>query len=1013
MGVKVTNREYQNRYRPEIVDWLIGNVGDWQTLTLTCLFAVEKEFSQTAPLLVEASGFELVLGDGTEWSDYGFDVGDVITWSIRVTAYNSNGSISPGYPQTVSANRQIVLLQGDRLTLDNAWLNNIFMLPFEDGRSRIDQVIIYSDKQPQAAQITYGHITNSDADGGNLASFIDGSFTRFLAEDMDTLLGWQQCIFMGLQSGMSLRSARWIYDQKIGTHTYEYRFEVEFMISSFFEELANFEAMTAPSQVFDIESLTDNFEIIGYPEYNNPNTQIKNLLPETKRLGNTGWFDENYNGLTNNFKVLSVEYTNLVSGLPVPRISYGQETKVKAIISGIPNLAYGVSKLGFGFILLTENEILYKDLLTPFHQNLFVNTGGGIATGVLTPTAAPNPITYTGFTNFVGATMNIRSVHFYIQGGNLVYEAIFSPTAAFANLIGALDEDDRNYAIWISAADSQEPTNFADRVSILLDYNLMDLYVQPIGPYPSMNITFSEHHEDDKESKPIGCADVKVEDDLLAVVPFLVDITEEIPNRIEFVLEVENQNTGAKYELQRYSVDLTGYPTDGLGVPQWNFDQIRGFKLVAGNDKNWVKVQRDASSDNGNNKGYIAYYGFKIRWEDWIARTGVPNDFFNAAEENNGFNNDWVQYLGVAGWVFQFTVNTYSTQNGEAVKYVNSETLTFDDYDENADIVTTWEFIRESTSTNLPVSVDPTTGKPLGILLANEQVRLKVTYTKQSGNFADITDYYGTICIEVDKGAGQFEFRQLSTIWGSEGDNPLIPLAGETRTKKTLAAANKIVLECLVEPSRLIGAQRYKVSSRLGCISACIPPEEEQEVKIWIFLDNSGSMDASFEHLQYMRDNMLSDYLLPYYNDNQALFDESVIVENVNSERAIKMLNALNHAPPEGGLIVIVFQNEAETIYTDGGISPRTAAFDNDLKELRDRLDSFESGYFNGAIMQITGYTDFFDLMTAIKAGTPPYDGENGLQDKSEVLVFYNVPDGDTPKYYIEQIIEAIENFGL
>lgn len=1017
MGVVVTGREYKNRYRPEAVDWLIGNVGDWQTLTLSCEFSVYKNFTESAPLLIENNGFDLVTGDGTAWNEYGFDVGDIITWGFTVTVYQNNGNIQPPYPIDFQNNRQIVNIQGDRLTLDNAWINNISMMPFYNGRERIDKVFIFADKKPQGAKIRYGHLTNSEAAAANLNSFIDGTATEFIAEDMDTLIGWQDCDFIGLQSGMSLRSARWIFDGKEGDYTYLYRFEVEFMISSFFEDLDNFQNLIPPPQVFGAESLTDNFLIIGFPEWNNPNTQIKNDLQETKRLGNTGWFNENFNGLDNNFNVESLEYYDLVSGQPVSRLSYGGETKIKAVISGIPNLANGLTKLGIGFILVPEDESTYKEKPTPYHQNLFVNTAGGVATGIFTPSAIPSAATYTGYTNIAGARMDVRDVHFYIQGTNLVYEAIFKPTAGFKNYIDTLDEVERNYSIWVSVADKDQITNFSDRVNLLLDYNFLDVYVPPVGAFPNMSISLAEHPTDETGGRAASCGDFRVEDDLLAIVPFKVDVTGEIPNKIEFVLEVENiGGNGAKYELQRYAVDLSGFPNDGVGVPQWSYDETRGFKLEAGNTKNWVKIQRDAPNDILNNKAYLAYYGFKIRWEDWIARAGVPNVFFNASEENNGFNNDWINFLTAAGWRFQFTVYTYSTIDGAAVKYVNSFPFDFKDYDTNTDIDTDWEFIRESTGANLPVTVDPATGNPLGLLLKDEQVRLKVTYTNTAGNFAALSEYYGTICIEVDKGAGQFEFRQLSTVWGSEADNPLIPLQGENKTKKTLAAANQIVLECLVEPSLLQEAQRYKVSSRLGCLESCggLEGETEEDISVLVFLDNSGSMDGQIKSLNYIRDNMIKDYLLPLFDDNEALYNQRVIVQNVNDERTLKMLNLLGDIPPNTSkLLVIVFQDEASTIYTDGNITPRTTAFESDLEEFRNRIEFFEEGYFSAAIMQLNGEGGVFaEFVNALETGASPYDGENGISDLSEIDYQTGLAEKKEAFYYMQQIITALQNLG-
>ena len=1013
MGVTVTGRDYTNRYSPIIVDWLLGNVGDWQKLVISVSFAVEKKFSQVSPLLIENSGLDLVLGGGSTWEALGFDVGDSITWSIRFAELDNDGFPQPQYPIFLTEVRQVVLIQGDRMTINAPWIQGIPSIPLNNGNYRIDQVEIYVDKKPEGVEVVYSHLTNTDSQGANLISFIDGTKTRIRAEGLDSLLGWQDMELIGLQSGMSLRSSRWIFDNKEGAYTYNYRIELEFMISAFFEDLDNFVNLEAPPQLLGLESLTDNFEIIGYPQLNNPNTQIKSDKQYTRRLGNVGWFNENINGLESGYSVLGLTYTDVISGEPLQGLSFAGETRVRAIIAGVPNLANGLSKIGIGFIFLPEDEAIYKELPTPFQENLMVNTGGGVSSGVFVPTPSPYTGTYTGFENVVGARMDIKNIHFTIDGDNLIYEAIFSPNQSFINYIGGLDDIDRNYSIWVSVGDRLSPANYYNRVSLSLDYNQFRAYIPTVGEYSPMNILFAEHPQNETEGRSVSCVDFRVEDDVLGVIPFKVDITKDIPNKIEFVLEVERELDGLKYELQRYAVDLSGYPNDALGVPQWDYNQERGFKLETGQNKNFAKVIRNGAEDDGNNKAYLAYYGFKIRWEDWISRQGVPSDFFNGSLENNGFNNDWVSYFEVFGWVFKFTINTYSTLNGEPVKYVNSEELAFSDYNTNLNISTFWETQRESNGAILPSSIDATTGEPLGVILDNEEVRLRVLYVKQNGVFQGLEGYWGTICIEIDKGAGEKEFRQLSTEWGRELDNPLIPIAGETRVKKTSPAANQILLECLVNPSLLDGAQRYKLSSRLGCKYECSQAQAVQKTKILIYFDSSGSMDSSLYPLGIVRDFLLKPRLLAFYGGDEVLYNESVIVTNFVEERTFKMLNFEGSPPPpEDNVVVLVFQNEAGGTYYPP-TNPRSLNYDNDLAALRNRLGSFGTGYYKGAIFQVGADNDFKSFIQGVELGVVPYDGANGLSDKNEFNYYYDILAGGTPKYYLDLIIGSLVDFGF
>ena len=109
------------------------------------------------------------------------------------------------------------------------------------------------------------------------------------------------------------------------------------MVSAFFDDVTNFEDSIAPPVLFDTNSVTDNFEIIAYPVYNNPNIEIKNDLSVTDKLGNVGWFDENYNGLDNDFTITSVSYEN-AAGDVVTQLDYANPIKVTAVIDGVRNV---------------------------------------------------------------------------------------------------------------------------------------------------------------------------------------------------------------------------------------------------------------------------------------------------------------------------------------------------------------------------------------------------------------------------------------------------------------------------------------------------------------------------------------------------------------------------------------------------------------------------------------------------------------------------------------------------
>jgi hypothetical protein len=153
------------------------------------------------------------------------------------------------------------------------------------------------------------------------------------------------------------------------------------MLSSFFEDVTNFEDRVSPSQTFDAASLTDNFLIQGFPTYNNPNITIQNFLENTDKLGNTGWFDENYNGLDNDFTISSITYqkhedlTQSSGTTTVTQLDYQNAIKVTAVIDGVENLS-GQTKYAYGFAYIPIEETDYRQNEYPFYKNTKMNTGG-------------------------------------------------------------------------------------------------------------------------------------------------------------------------------------------------------------------------------------------------------------------------------------------------------------------------------------------------------------------------------------------------------------------------------------------------------------------------------------------------------------------------------------------------------------------------------------------------------------------------------------------------------------
>lgn len=851
MGVEITKREYTSIFRPQDtnVNWLLGNTGEWQKLTIEAAFGVFIEFDTTNTLFLDDPD-TLTLTNGKTWNSYGFAEGDdiVLQWIHRditnpaapVDNFNRVPYLGDNmYIGRIEDNKAYIIdaPNGNPIAGFGAWSQ---IMPVNSGTYNIVNVVVYTIKRPQGIKVNYGHIENSDSQSNNLSSFIDGTLTEFLLENTDLMPIGQvlPMLPLGNQSGMSVAYVNCKYlGQSFYNIKSNYEIEIVFMLSSFFEDITNLEDRIAPGEVFDAASLTDNFQIIGYPVYNNPNIQIKNDLSTTDKLGNTGWFDENYNGLDNDFTLTSVTYqkhTNLsqpAGGTAVGQLDYQNNIKVTAVVDGVTNLS-GQTKYQFGFAWIPLEDSDFKHNEYPFYKNLKMNTGNSINTFqdafnvsntyAFTPSS---PIVKSYGYSKDADTMDVQwlrvSQHPTIIN-RVTFEATFEPNSGFAALMSSLDLTERNYCLWLSIADQSETTNFSNRVSLLLDFGQMDTFIEPIGPYPGMTIEFLDHTQDENSVASTCGNDIRIEDDLLARVFYTIDtaVAVDIPvvTATSYGFIVKRISDGLTYELENFKIDLTQFPDP----TQFNFDASRGFKLVAGNDKNFIKVDHWAPLDTGLTiKGVRGLYGYKVRWEDWIKRLNVPaeieQDYYNNLELHNGINNDWFQWLSNAGYDLLFVVYTDAILNGQTVRYINTKPLQFVDYDDNSDITTEVRYYRESDNTLLVGGIDPVTGGDLGVILDADIVRIEIEYTRTTGTWVSLANIFGLNTIEVDGGAGMLEYRQLSSIVLSEVDNPLTPLSGGTLLDVVIVSPTVLRCSCLVDPNKLISASRYKITGREGC----------------------------------------------------------------------------------------------------------------------------------------------------------------------------------------------------
>jgi len=224
----------------------------------------------------------------------------------------------------------------------------------------------------------------------------------------------------------------------------------------------------------------------------------------------------------------------------------------------------------------------------------------------------------------------------------------------------------------------------------------------------------------------------------------------------------------------------------------------------------------------------------------------------------------------------------------------------------------------------------------------------------------------------------------------------------------------------------------------------------DDETEINIFFDDSGSMGGTEGPLNIMADTILKDCLLPFYNNDSALYDSRVRVINfdndtrigsnppwpppyIGSERGYACLATTGTTSSITKVINLVFQDEASGVYANSSASwsnttSRTSGYNFDMALLRSNIDNNPANYILGEYFQVTAVgnqiqagINFKQLLEAVDDGLGLYNGVNGLSDKTEISNTYDVVPGPSipvssgpgsPQYYTDLIITAINNLG-
>ena len=807
------------------INWLHGNVCEWQEVKLNVKQGVylKGDIQNTISII---SQNEIRLNNGKSWRQLGFRVGQSISMSY-VAEVSGAGSGDTAINKTFN----ITEINNDVLITDNTFTDYQDLPSIMPGTGQLGQftieinrLVIYSTERAESVELSLGHVANSASQGGTLNSFIDNTTSVLKAENIDNLsagvgMSMEQ---IGYLSGMAIHSATVKYVSS-SSFIHNYEIVIKYMMHGVFDDLSNYDDLlniTNPEVFYDTDCLTDNFKLRFYQRLNNPNVYTENKIDTTPLLGGNGGFNESFNTGKTSMSINSITYTNQQNEI-VSTVDYSSKTTVTAFITGCPNVTNLSTKCTFGFLYLPLDDEDFKENERPFHQNIFLNSGGFDVTTVSTVgSTLTSPMFGFGYDN---KRMDIENSSLTrISSSTIKVVFTLNPTSQLTDFFNNKPEENRKFLLWFNTSDHSKEANDNDRATIILSTGL--LAKAPVVGLPlNQTVEIFEHDKDPLTDTGLNTLRAYVEDDLVFKNTFdldvFVDTSEADYKSFTYGFQVRNTSINEVFNLEKELIDISGSFHEANGSYIIDVDQERDFIYINGSQKNKISIQRKSSNDTLESYGYVGYFATKIRWEDWISKTGVPIDFRSINELNNGSNNDWYHYFSVGGWAFEFfTELIYSDLDGTEISRKNTYPLQIDEYDSNTDIATLHKYFRHSDNVQLNNSVDPDTGKPMSAILQNELTRVEIYFESLtsdvwSTNFQN--DSFGTINLEIFRGSGRIEHRTISTIHLSEPDNPLRPLDGETLLNWEIIANKTLKLTCLIDPDLLPDAEKFHITGRV------------------------------------------------------------------------------------------------------------------------------------------------------------------------------------------------------
>lgn len=585
------------------------------------------------------------------------------------------------------------------------------------------------------------------------------------------------------------------------TYTQAFELEHEFILNPYFtvDQLSNIQASPIIPPVF-LEA-TNSLRHAIKLELGTTSSASSKVKELPGFFGSVGFFDENFNGLTNNYKINSVIYEDVTTSESVTSLQVANKTKVTIVIEKLNGNFSSTQKIGF-IVSKLPTEAEYTETITTFIDNFIYDNAyvsaplSGIGESIIKDLTVNTPIT-----NKITITAEVE------------YSAAQKLTL----------DSQSNYIIGINVEDESLTAPNSDRVVLRADTRTYKGVDQAVGLMDVTKFDIFKHNEeigvDTGHTDFIGFN----EDGIAIDFNFTLDLSKEaFLNTLDFQVIAFNTVTKKLFVLDTFNYNLSRAITSA-GVQQIEFNLTRGYNLE--DDSDFNKVFLTTGAKVGDLQNYNGIISVKIPYEDWLSNLNADNVFYDATKPNNNLNLKTSNYSGLNDYVIKLSfsanldgLNVLGVQKNTDYRFLSPNILIFD-YEKDGNATPKYTIDLKTFKADTLVDLD-------GNLLDGEDTLLKVTYTQVGGiPVVDIAEGYGIHRIENENNISK-DIEEFSSITTPSIDvnNKLKPITGETLLKISIIAGN-IVTESLVDGTRLTAGVNQKLSATINNIAVLLVDE--------------------------------------------------------------------------------------------------------------------------------------------------------------------------------------------